>query len=155
MCQNLYESQNSRIREATDSSSHFGVDVAPHTPTRSSGRNHSVRTSPAQLTLYVLMFTERHKSQRTLPLELSFPDTNMMISWDNANSDRRLWRPATCWHMVSCTTKSSVPLKGPETFRAPSPSPLPGRSRWRHIQRDSWLSARRFPQERPDLSFRN
>ena len=42
--------QNSRIREATSSSSHFGVDVAPQTPARSSRRNHSGRTSAGLVT---------------------------------------------------------------------------------------------------------
>ena len=42
--------QNSRIREATSSSSHFGVDVAPQTPARSSLRNHSGRTSAGLVT---------------------------------------------------------------------------------------------------------
>ena len=68
------------IASATFSSSHRGVEVAPHTPTLSSGRNHSLRISLTAPMCQVRMLQLRQSWQSTLPLELDFPATKMMMS---------------------------------------------------------------------------
>ena len=70
---------------ATSSSSHLGVDVAPHTPTLSSALNHSLLISATESIWYVQIFNDLHKSQSTLPLELALPDTEMITSCSKAN----------------------------------------------------------------------
>jgi hypothetical protein len=89
-----------RIEVATFSKSHFGVEVAPHTPTRSSSRNHSFLISSTEPIWYVLIFRDLHSSHKTRPLELSLPDTKMITSWFIAKSDNSAWRDATCAQIV-------------------------------------------------------
>lgn len=50
------------MASATRCISHFGVDVAPHTPTDAIPSNHSRRSSVASSTLYVRGFAPRHTS---------------------------------------------------------------------------------------------
>ena len=61
------------------------MEVAPQIPTRSSGRNHEGSMSAGEEIWWVLGFLERHKSQRTFPLELEAPDTNMITSCEVEN----------------------------------------------------------------------
>ena len=95
---------------ATSSSSHFGVEVAPQTPTLSSALNQSLLISATESMWYVRMFRDLHRSHRTFPFELALPDTNMIMSCSRANFVSFAWRDATCEQMVSLTVSIPVPL---------------------------------------------
>ena len=63
------------MRAATSSISHFGVEVAPQTPTRwIEVGNGPVISSAAEIKV-VLGLALRHSSNSTLPLELFLPAT--------------------------------------------------------------------------------
>ena len=77
---------NSRIRTATSSISHFGVDVAPHTPTLpTSSGNGSVISFTSEIKT-VFGFAFRHSSSSILPFELFFPATKYTQSCLEANA---------------------------------------------------------------------
>ena len=78
---------SSSMYSATSSSSHFGVDVAPQTPTLSSALNHSLLISDTESMWYVLILSDLQRSQSTLPFELAFPDTNTMMSCSSAKRE--------------------------------------------------------------------
>ena len=101
----------SSICSATSSRSHFGVDVAPHTPTLSSALNHSLFISPTESMFYVLILSVLQRSHRTFPFELAFPDTKITMSCSSANFDSLSCLVATCEHTVSCTLRRCLPLK--------------------------------------------
>ena len=101
---------SSRICLAVSSSSHFGVEVAPQTPTLSSARNHSRLISAGESMWYVRMLSDLQRSQRTFPFELAFPATNTMTSCSNANFESLSCLVATCEHMVLWTVSRQRPL---------------------------------------------
>ena len=84
---------------ATSSRSQRGVEVAPQTPTLSSGPNHSGSISSGDEIWYVLGFLDRQRSHRTFPFELEAPDTNMITSCERAKEASSSCLEAT-WEQI-------------------------------------------------------